>query len=352
MIASILGYGAYIPRYRIKAEEIAKVWGQDPDRVKLGLLVESKSVPGPDEDTATIAFEAAMQAIERAGIDKSLIGAVFAGSESHPYAVKPTGTILASALGLNPKHLRAASFEFACKAGTEAIQAVIGLINAGLIKYGLAIGADTAQGRPSDPLEYTAAAGGAAYVLGPKGDSKAIAEIERVESYVTDTPDFRRRQGAPYPEHGVRFTGEPAYFHHIINSVKLLLEKLGRDINEYDRFAFHSPNGKFVRNVARRLGIKDLSRVVSLDIVRKCGNFYSGSTLVGIARALDKANPGDKILAASFGSGAGSDAFSIVVKDRITEVKSIGKSVDRYLNRAKYIDYGTYARYRGILVMD
>ena len=134
--------------------------------------------------------------------------------------------------------------------------------------------------------------------------------------------------------------------------MKLLLERLGRDINEYDRFVFHSPNGKFVRNVAKRLGIKDLSRVVSLEIVRRCGNFYSGSTLVGIAYALDKAKPGDKILAASFGSGAGSDAFSIIVRDRIEQVKPIGKPVERYINRAKYIDYGTYARYRGKIVME
>ncbi len=352
MIASILGYGSYVPRYRIKAEEIARIRGQDPSKVISGLLVESKSVPAIDEDAATIAYEAALQAIERAQIDKDLIGAVLIGSESHPYAVKPTGTILASALGLNPKHLRAASFEFACKAGSEAMQAVIGLINSGLIKYGLAIGADTSQGRPGDPLEYTAAAGGTAYLLGPAGDEKAIAEIERIESYVTDTPDFRRREGSPYPEHGVRFTGEPAYFHHIISSVSLLLEKLDRDINEYDRFAFHSPNGKFVRNVARRLGIKDLSRVVSLEIVRKCGNFYSGSSLTGLAYALDKAKPGEKILMASFGSGSGSDAFSIVVRDRIEEVKGIGKSVERYINRAVYIDYGTYVRYRKKILMD
>ena len=55
---------------------------------------------------------------------------------------------------------------------------------------------------------------------------------------------------------------------------------------------------------------------------------------------------------ASFGSGSGSDAFSIVVKDRIEEIKGIGKSVERYINRAVYIDYGTYVRYRKKILMD
>jgi len=42
----------------------------------------------------------------------------------------------------------AASTEFACKAGTAAIQMCAGLVKANYVKYGLAIGADTAQGAP------------------------------------------------------------------------------------------------------------------------------------------------------------------------------------------------------------
>ena len=91
---------------------------------------------------------------------------MWVGSESHPYAVKPTSTIVAEAIGAVP-NTQAADWQFACKAGTEAMQAAIGFVGSGMAHYALAIGMDTAQGRPGDALEYTAGAGGAAFLRRP-----------------------------------------------------------------------------------------------------------------------------------------------------------------------------------------
>ena len=85
----IVGYGAYIPCYRLPAAEVARVW-QDGGA---GVPIKEKAVPGLDEDTATMAIEAARNALSRAQVDPSEIRAVWVGSESHPYAVKPTSTI-------------------------------------------------------------------------------------------------------------------------------------------------------------------------------------------------------------------------------------------------------------------
>jgi len=137
----IVGYGAYVPIYRLEASEVNRVWGGD------GAPVEEKSVVAPDEDTVTISVEAAKQAVRRSGIDPSEIGAVYVGTESKPYAVKPSGTIVAEAIGATP-NVSTADYEFACKAGTEAMQNCIGLVGSGMQRYAMAIGADTAQGRP------------------------------------------------------------------------------------------------------------------------------------------------------------------------------------------------------------
>ena len=51
MVVGIIGYGAHIPRRRIKVEEIAKVWGADAPSYKKGLELREKSVPALDEDT-------------------------------------------------------------------------------------------------------------------------------------------------------------------------------------------------------------------------------------------------------------------------------------------------------------
>lgn len=191
----IIGYGAYVPRYRLPASEVSRVWTGG----HAGLPIEEKAVAGIDEDVATMSIEAARNALSRAGISPDQIRALWVGSESHPYAVKPTSTIVAEAIGAVP-NVQAGDWQFACKAGTEAIVAAIGFIGSGMADYAMAIGMDTAQGKPSDALEYTAASGGAAYLLGPAED--ALAVFNASYSYVTDTPDFWRRAYQKYPEHG------------------------------------------------------------------------------------------------------------------------------------------------------
>ncbi len=218
MASGIVSYGVYIPRYRIRVDEIARVWG-DGDEISESLRVFEKSVPDLDEDAVTIAVEAARNALQRCGANPDRIGAIYVGSESHPYAVKPTGTIVGEAI-CTSSDFTAADFEFACKAGTAAVQACLGLVSSKLIDIGLAIGADVSQGAPGDMLEYTAAAGGAAYLIGRED---LAAEIEAFYSFTTDTPDFWRREGMPYPEHGGRFTGEPAYFKHVVSAAKGLM---------------------------------------------------------------------------------------------------------------------------------
>jgi len=345
-MAGIVGYGVYIPSYRIKVEEIAKVWGDNPDDISRGLVVQEKSVPAPDEDTATISVEASRYAIARSMIDPQKIGAVYVGSESHPYAVKPTATIVAEAVGATP-HMTSADLEFACKAGTAGMQICMGLVDSGIIDYGLAVGADTAQGAPGDALEYTASAGGAAYVI---GKDNTIADIEGTYSFTSDTPDFYRREGKPYPRHSGRFTGEPAYFKHVLSAAKGMFEKMGIDAPDYDHAVFHQPNGKFYLKAAKKLGFNNKQLKTGL-LTPVIGNTYSGATPLGLAAILDIAEPGDRILVVSYGSGAGSDAFSITVNSSVEERRDHAPTVRELVANKNYVDYAMYAKFKGKLKM-
>jgi len=340
----IIGYGAYVPRFRIRAEEIARVWGGAEE----ALPIEEKAVPGLDEDTVTMSIEAARNALARAGIEAKQLRAVWVGSESHPYAVKPSSTMVAEAIGAAGSVL-AGDWEFACKAGTEALQAAIGLVGAEMADYAMAIGMDTAQGRPGDALEYTAGAGGAAYIIGPA--ENALAILEGSYSYVTDTPDFFRREHQPYPEHGNRFTGEPAYFDHTLHGAQGLMDGLGFKPSDFAFAIFHQPNVKFPQTAAKRLGFAKEQIAPGL-LCGKIGNTYSGAAMIGTTAVLDIAKPGDRLLMCSFGSGAGSDAFSFVVTERILERRAQAAKTMWYVQRREVIDYALYARYRGKLVMN
>jgi hydroxymethylglutaryl-CoA synthase len=337
----VVGYGAYVPRYRLPGSEVARIWTNGLG----GSPVKEKAVAGLDEDVTTMSVEAARNALARARISPQDIRAVWVGSESHPYAVKPTSTIVAESIGASA-NIQAADWEFACKAGTEAVQASIGIVGSGMGGYTLSIGMDTAQGRPGDALEYTAASGGAAYIIGPAAESCAV--YQGSYSFVTDTPDFWRRANVTYPSHGDRFTGEPAYFNHTLSAAQTMMEMMGTTAKDYTWSVFHQPNVKFPSRAAQMLGFTDEQIKPGL-LAGDIGNVYSGSCMLGLTAILDIAQPGDRILQVSYGSGAGSDAFDLVVTEKINEVRALAPSTRDYINRRTVIDYATYCRYRGKL---
>lgn len=354
----IVGYGAYVPRFRLPGGQISRVWSGEPGDGSLndgarGITslqrddapIKEKAVPGLDEDTVTMSIEAARNALARALVDPQRIGAVWVGSESHPYAVKPSSAIVAEAIGATPA-TQAADLQFACKAGTEAMQAAIGLVGSGMSSYALAIGMDTAQSRPGDALEYTAGAGGAAILLGAATESVAV--IERSLGYVSDTTDFWRRPGSRYPSHAERFSGDPGYFGHVIPAAEQMLEELGETAPAFDHVVVHQPNIKFPIRAMRALGFSEKQWRHGL-LVEEIGNTYAGSALVGLTAVLDIAEPDQRVLVVSYGSGAGSDAFALRTTERVLDAQKRAPRTREYIGRRVEIDYAQYVRLCGKL---
>ena len=340
-MSGIIGYGVYLPIYRIKIEDIASVWKKDPNEVTAGLRITEKAVPGFDEDAMTMGVEAGKRALVMAGISEKQIGCVYIGSESHPYAVNPTSTSVAEFLGVGNDYL-AADLEFACKAGTAGMQMVLGLLDSNKITYGLVIGSDTAQGKPHDVLEYTASSAACAYVLGNKKED-VIAEILETSSFSSDTPDFWRRDGQKFPSHFGRFSGEPAYFNHVFSEAAKLLEKSKLAPGDFAYCVFHMPNGKFPRLAAKKLGFTDKQLAPSL-VVDTIGNPYSASSLLGLSAVLDIAKADQKIFFVSYGSGAGSDGFIFQTTKKLSEKQKIGIPLSKIMEKKIYISYPEYLK--------
>jgi hydroxymethylglutaryl-CoA synthase len=336
----IVSYGVALPGLAISTDTIAQAHGLT---TAPPLGVKQKTVPQWDEDTITLAIDATHQAftrIETAEYVKEHLGTVFTGSESHPYAVKPTGTVVAGALGLS-RQVSMADLQFACKAGSQSLQLALMYVQAGQAEYGLAIGADTAQSAPADALEYTAAAGGVAFVVGTQG---VIARLLGTTSYASDTPDFWRRPRQPYPQHGGRFTGEPAYFHHIMSASQALLEKLDKKPSDFTYAVFHTPNGKFPLAVGKQLGFAREQMRHSL-IVENIGNSYAAASLLALTNVLDHAKPGETIFITSYGSGAGADSFAFECTDELAGYQArLQRTVADQISQLSLINYTQYCQ--------
>lgn len=338
----VVGFGLYLPDWTIEIEEIAKVWQGNAKILKSSLGLERKTVAQADEDSITMAVQAALTALKEVPIPLDEIGALFVGSESHPYAVKPSGTIVGEALGLGSEYF-CVDLQFACKAATAGIQIAAAMIEAGLIKYGLVIGTDKAQAKPGDILEYTAASGAAAFILGPK--KEAGASLDYTYSFSSDTPDFWRRQGSKTPEHLGRFTGEPSYFKHTESATKALLNKTGYKMSDFSHVVFHMPNAKFPKKAAMRLKVSPKQLETGFT-VSQIGNPYSASSLIGLIAVLEQAKKGEKILLTSYGSGSGSDSFIFTMMRKPSKEK---KELTGQIRKPGEIDYPTYLKAMGQL---
>jgi hydroxymethylglutaryl-CoA synthase len=338
----ITSYGVAIPGQVVITEAIEKAQGKSGMKIGKALQVISKTVPGRDEDTITLATDAALNALANFSGDKLEISNLFIGSESHPYAVKPSGTVVKVALGLS-EDMALADLQFACKAGTQGLQIGFNYLLSGFSKYSLAIGADTAQAKPGDALEFTAGAGAAAYIL---GRDNTLVDLKATVSIVTDTPDFWRRAGQAYPEHAGRFSGEPAYFYHIITAAKKIMNETGLQAEDFSHCIFHTPNGKFPKLAARKLGFKP-EQLESGLVVDRIGNTYAAAVPLALSAVLDVAKPKEKILVVSYGSGAGSDAF---VFETTKLIKSYNKDREMKIrDQIKLLKEVDYQEYRSVM---
>lgn len=340
MRVGIVSYGVALPHHSVSSAVVAQAQGSSNVGPSLG--IKQKTVPAWDEDAITLGTSASLQALERAPAWRDKIGCLFVGSESHPYAVKASGTVIAGALGL-PSTLSMADLQFACKAGSQSLQAACMYVRAGQSVAGLAIGADTAQARPGDVLEFTAGAGAAAFVVG--SGRQVGVELVGTCSVASDTPDFWRRPGQQYPEHAGRFTADPAYFYHVRQAAAALLEETEWNTSDVSRVVFHTPNGRFPRQIAQEMGFSEQQLAAGL-MVDHIGNTYAAATMIALAATLDVAHDGETILMTSYGSGAGADSFAWRVVPGFEERRALWQQLVREqiaslqpVSLAEYVDH-------------
>src|SRR2546427_5723986 len=228
------------------------------------------------------------------------------------------------------------------------MQTTMGLTLSKMMKYGLAIGSDTSQGAPGDALEYSPSAGGAAFLI---GTDRSVADISHTVSFTTDTPDFWRREGQRYPSHGGRFTGEPAYFKHVVSCAQLLFKRAGTTAEDYDYAVFHQPNGKFPVRAAKQLGFKEPQIDTGL-CVREIGNTYSGAIMVGLCAILDEAEAGGRHVPGGRGRGGGGARVLLTpAQPETRKRRDATPSIKDMIADQVFVDYATYAKYRGKILM-
>jgi 3-hydroxy-3-methylglutaryl CoA synthase len=353
----IIGYGAYIPNFRLKVEDIWEVWTDPVDTpavINAMRGLKEKAVCRWDEDIITMGIYASKAGLEIAGISGPELNAIYLGSCTNPYTSKASAPIIAEALGTGPE-LMCSDCQFATKSGTVALQLCAAVIGAGMARYALAIGADVLSRHvpPNDPMEYSASSGAAAFVL---GQERLIAEIEGMYSYTTQTPDFFRLDGERYIKHAAAEVEEVivGYNKHIKESIKGYMKKFGCKPGDFDYIALSQPDGQIPVAIGKELGFTDEQIIPGL-ISTKVGDCGSASPLLALENLLDQAKSGERILMASYGFGAGCDVIGVRTTDLLDEARrrrNSYPSVQNLLDNREYISYAQYLRQERKLIQE
>jgi 3-hydroxy-3-methylglutaryl CoA synthase/uncharacterized OB-fold protein len=176
------------------------------------------------------------------------------------------------------------------------------------------------------------------------GHPNIIASVIKngMASFSTDTPDFFRREGCHFPVHGGRFTGEDAYFKHVVGSAKKVMDRLGLEGKDVDRFAPHGPNVAFIEKATKKLGIPDEAIVFTREVVSQVGNSYSGSSPLSLHFNLNKMKEGELILLTGYGSGASSTTIALRIEKGIKDFQKLVNHLQIQLNNKEYVNYYVY----------
>ncbi|MBU0569347.1 hydroxymethylglutaryl-CoA synthase [Patescibacteria group bacterium] len=347
----IIAYGSYVPHLKMAVSEVDRAWGNldlkkiSAKKAELKKQDFYKAVADKDEDVNTFSLNIASNILHSfPKLQTHNIGSIYVGSESFVYAVKPVASILGDFLGI--REFTGADVQFACKAGTAAMQIVTAQVAGGTIKAGLCLGIDVSQAKVGDVLERNVGAGGAGFVVGNE-KGQMIAKIVCTASLTSDTPDFWRRAGEKVPVHTSRFSGSVGYVQHVSDLVRLILEKTGNKPKDFKYVILHSPNIQLPDFIGQKFGFCQQS-MVHKELFPKIGNAFAGSTMLGLAHTLDKARPNDLILLISYGSGAGSDAFIFQATKNIENNRAKTSLLSQLKNRTE-IDYLNYLKNLKIL---
>ena len=331
-MAGIAAYGAYIPRYRLGADTAG--WNSRQER----------AVANFDEDSVTMAVAAGSDCLT--GRDRSLIDGIVFASTTPPYAEKQCSAIVAAALDLR-NDIFAVDVANVLRAGTSGLLTALDAVASGRAGQVLVVIADSRQGPPRGETERASGDGAVAFVVADQG---AIAEHASSHSVTDNMLDAWRAPGDPFVRTWEdRFATEEGIERIVPEAVRGYCERNGVAPGDVARIALYAPDARRHARLARQLGFTDDQ--IQDPLFGQVGNTGAAFAPMLLASALETAQPGDLLLAVSYGDG--SDVIGFRATAGIAGAPGPAMGVSGWVaSRQMLGNYETYARWRDVWTLD
>lgn len=316
MTLGIDAVGAYAPRYRITADAVEDAWGQFH-----GAGITETAVPAADEDTLTMANEAARTALSASDLEPVDVDRLFVATTTPPIEEGAIGSRLASFLGLE-ETTETRTLTANTRAGVDALATALEGGDPALV-----VASDAPRGAPDDDREHAGGAGAAAVVVTADGPGSVLDHAERTPTY----PGTRFRSAGSGETTGLGIT---AYDRSAFTeTVAAVADDLAYDLETADAVALQSPNGKLPYRAAGPLGVES-GAIQAGTTVHDLGDTGAASPLLGVASALEAGH--EEIVAIGYGDGATAVAL-----------EGADVAAETALEGAATLTYGEYLRMRG-----
>jgi 3-hydroxy-3-methylglutaryl CoA synthase len=337
MDVGLISCGAYIPTYRLDRKIAAGAWARQA-------IAGERAVANNDEDSLTMAMEAARNCLRKAEVGAENIDGLLFASTTAPYAEKMSAGLIATTLDMR-RDISTADYAQSLRAGIGALKSALDTAKSGSAKTMLVASADNRLAYPKSDMEQDFGDAAAAALVG-SGEKNLLAVFEGGYSLNNQIMDVWRNPEDRYVKTWEnRFIITEGYLKLMGQVISGIMNKYNLKVEDIQKVIIPSPDARSYRQVAQKAGF-DLKTQVQDPHMADIGFCGAAEPLLLLAAALEEAKPGELILLTSYSDGAEAMLFRVTNK----VCSSSGRTVSEMLaDKIMVTSYSRFLSYKGIL---
>ncbi|MFZ9197310.1 MAG: beta-ketoacyl-ACP synthase III [Bacilli bacterium] len=294
----LIGTGKYVPKGLITNADLEKMVDTTDEWIVSHTGIKTRhKVEG--ETTADLAYQAALNAIEKAKFDKEMIDAIIVATITSDFASPSMAAVVQARLGLNHRDITCFDINAACTGFVYALQVAAALLNSPKYRNILVIGAESL----TKIMDYTDrntcilfGDGAGALLVGRGQPQQTVSFYTASEGDMEDVLSVKevlRMQGRRVFKFAINA---------IEKSINRLLELDGSRLDMITKIIPHQANYRIVEGVAELKKLPLNKFFLNLE-------HYGNTSAASIPIALDEyvastpLQPGDKLMLVGFGAG-------------------------------------------------
>ncbi len=310
----IIGTGSYVPEKVLTNKDLEGMMDTSDEWITTRTGIKERRIAREDEATSDMSYEAALMALEDAGVKPEELDLIIVASVTPDMAFPATACLIQDRLGA--KKAGAFDLEAGCSGFVYGLSVGWQFVATGLYDKVLVVGAETLSRIINWDDRNTAVlfgdGAGAAVLapidepgilsceLGSRGDGGELLKMEAGGSRNPASLDTVKQK-----KHSIYMAGNEVYKFavRIMGEASLrVIEKAGLGKEDIDYFIPHQANIRIIDSARKRLGLPKEKVFVNLD---KYGNTSSASVAIALDEAVkeNKISKGDNIVLVSFGAG-------------------------------------------------